>query len=280
MTNSQWSRFQQVRQNYKTYIDELSTVLPNLSDVLSQLVAARSGPAYPVETPVVYNHALDDIGPKDQIKIILVADNPGRREQSAAERRYLIGPSGKLADGFFRQHPELGIEFRKHVLILNKCPIHTPRTGELRDLTHLGGPSIEQAIKESQYAMARFIHQFHEIFAGEAELWIIGYSELGRGKLFEPFTNALLNTYSVKNTGAGPATEISPAAWALPAGTAPESRTSTNENPHLKNSIYLYRHFSMNQFSADFARQRFEGESTQETLHRIGSQYRARIFGW
>ncbi|MCA1949230.1 MAG: hypothetical protein LDL24_01550 [Treponema sp.] len=264
MTESQWIRFQKVRHDYKTYIDELSSALPDLSAVLSQLVAARSGPAYPIETPVVYNHALDDIGPDKQIKIILVADNPGRREQSAAERRYLVGPSGKLADGFFRQYPELGIDFRKHVLILNKSPIHTPRTGELRDLARLGGPNIEQAIKESQYAMARFIHQFHEIFADEAKLWIIGYSELGKGKLFEPFTNALLNAYSVNNTGASPA------------GAARQI-----EKPSLlKNSIYLYRHFSMNQFSADFKKQRQAGESAEETLHRIGIQYRAKIFGW
>ncbi|WP_304224030.1 hypothetical protein [Gracilinema caldarium] len=276
MTESQWIRFQKVRHEYKTYIDELSSALPDLSAVLSQLVAVRSGPAYPIETPVVYNHALDDIGPDKQIKIILVADNPGRREQSAAERRYLVGPSGKLADGFFKQYPELGIEFRKHVLILNKCPIHTPRTGELRDLARLGGLNIEQAIKESQSAMARFIHQFHEIFADEAELWIIGYSELGKGKLFEPFTNALLNAYSENNTWGAPAARPSPTTGASPAGAPLHSKKPSL----LKNSMYLYRHFSMNQFSADFKKQRQAGERAEETLHRIGLQYRAKIFGW
>ncbi len=268
MTASQWIRFQQIRQNFRTYIDELSAALPHLSSVLSQLVTARSGPAYAIETPVVYNQALDAIGSENQIKVILVADNPGRREQTAAERRYLVGPSGKLADNFFRQHPELGIEFRKQILILNKCPIHTPRTAELRDLARLGDSTLKEAIEQSQKEMARFIYQFHQLFAPEVELWIIGYSEMGRGKLFEAFTNELLQAYSTNNTGINPA------------GAASKSDASTEEKPHLRNSVYLYRHFSMNQFSADFTRQRFEGEKAQETLHRIGSQYRARIFGW
>jgi hypothetical protein len=36
----------------------------------------------------------------------------------------------------------------------------------------------------------------------------------------------------------------------------------------------------MNQFAIDFSQQRSAGESTAETLHRIGSHYRQRILGW
>lgn len=246
MTLLQWDLFQKFRNSYKTYIDELTQGLPQLPAFLSQLIGGRLGPSYLLETPVVYNHALEDIQKESIIKLILVADNPGRREQAAHEQRYLVGPAGKLAEGFFKKHPELGIDFRQHVLILNKTPIHTPRTVELRDLARLGGSEIEKAIRDSQAAMARFIYQCHEIFSPGAELWIIGYSEMGRGKLFETFTETLARLYTDKK----------------------------------QKELYLYRHFSMNQFAIDFAKQVSAGESTQETLHRIGDQYRRRLFGW
>ncbi len=251
MTEFQWTEFQNLRHTYKSYVDELSRALPQLPELLSELIGGRSGPSYPLETPVVYNRALDTVQQTSTIKIILVADNPGRREQTAVERRYLVGPSGKLAEGFFRQHPELGIDFRQHVLILNKTPIHTPRTVELRDLARLGGSEIAEGIRSSQVNMARFIYRCHEIFAGEAELWIIGYSEMGRGKLFESFTEALRQAYLTEA-----------------------------ENSISRQRVYLYRHFSMNQFAIDFSQQRSAGESTAETLHRIGSHYRQRILGW
>ncbi|AEJ18300.1 hypothetical protein [Gracilinema caldarium] len=267
MTEFQWTEFQNLRQSYKSYVDELIRTLPQLPTLLSELIGGRSGPSYPLETPVVYNHALDDIQRENTIKVILVADNPGRREQTAAERRYLVGPSGKLAEGFFRQHPELGIDFRQHVLILNKTPIHTPRTVELRDLAHLGGYEIAEAIRNSQVTMASFIYQCHRIFAPEAELWIIGYSEMGRRKLFEAFTEALRQAYLSENADCN----------------GIERATSTPayaENSISRQRVYLYRHFSMNQFAIDFSKQQKPGESTQKTLHRIGSQYRMRILGW
>jgi len=269
MTEFQWDQFLDLRSSYKSYVDELTQALPQLPVLLTELIGGRSGPSYPLETPVVYNQALDDIQKESTIRLILVADNPGRREQSAAERRYLVGPSGKLASGFFKKHPELGIDFHQHVLILNKTPIHTPRTVELRDLARLGGPDLAEAIRDSQKEMARFIYRCHEIFAPEAELWIIGYSEMGRGKLFESFTEALRQLYLSEK--GGPA--LTERAAGIQAQTAAENSISRQQ-------VYLYRHFSMNQFSIDFANQQQDGESTQETLHRIGSQYRKRILGW
>jgi hypothetical protein len=79
-----------------------------------------------VETPVVYNRALDDVGPKSRPRCILIADNPGKNGQKAENQRYLVGQSGRLAEGFFRR--ELGRDFRAEVLIINKTPVHTPKT--------------------------------------------------------------------------------------------------------------------------------------------------------
>jgi hypothetical protein len=326
MTETQWTQFNMLKESYKRYVDALSRALPQLPRLLTDLIGGRAGPSYPLETPVVYNSALDDVQKESTIKLILVADNPGRREQSAAERRYLVGPSGKLADNFFKQHPELNIDFRQQVLILNKTPIHTPRTIDLRDLARLGGDNLAEAIRNSQIYMARLIYRCHQIFAREAELWIIGYSEMGRGKLFEAFTEEIRALYtgqtpadlsagadltptplsagaglavSVASTGAAsaalsnvaagaalsappalaaPANIASPTALATPANVA--APPALAENSISSQKVYLYRHFSMNQFSVDFSKQKKPEDSTQETLHRIGSQYRKCILGW
>ncbi len=250
MDKNSWDSFCKIREAYKGYVFYLSESVPALASVQKRLISQRPGGAFPLDTSVVYNHSLDDVDQADQIKLILVADNPGRREQEAGNRRYLVGPSGKLADTFFKNHGELGIDFKKNVIILNKTPIHTPRTGDLKDLIQLGGPEVERAVVDSQGAMAAFIRDFHRALTpdqGEPlPLWIIGYSELG--KLFAPFTRALTTLYPP-------------------------------EDPQRK-GIYLFRHFSMNQFTVDLRRQRKEGESVKEALERLGSRYRQNIFGW
>jgi hypothetical protein len=261
MTKTAWASFSAVRERYRAYIAELEVSLPQLRTVQQALVDSRVGGSFAVDTSVVFNAALDDVGPEDEIKLILVADNPGRREQAAENRRYLIGPSGKLADGFFRTHPELGIDFRRNVLILNKTPIHTPRTAELKLLARAGGKEIAQAIQDSQRVMVDLIHAFHRALSAGAfsgphgrrsavPLWIIGYSELGAGKLFETFSLSLDAAYPQK------------------------------EETELRESILLFRHFSMNQFSVDLRKRAESGESMGETLTRVGTEYRLRVLGW
>jgi hypothetical protein len=206
-----------------------------------------------VDTPVVYNRALDEADPREEIRLILVADNPGRREQAAENRRYLVGPSGKLAEKFFREHPALGIDFRKNVIILNKTPIHTPRTVELRDLCRLGGAAVAAALVSSQRAMAQILEEFRRALA-PAPVWITGYSEMKRGGLFEAFAEALGELGS-----------------SLP---SPDSPDSPEEG------LFLYRHFSMNQFTIDLNRQLRPRETLAETLVRLGAAHRRRILGW
>jgi hypothetical protein len=229
---------------------ELAAALPGLPAAQEQLIRARPGPAYTLDTPVVYNRALDEPDSRAEIKLILVADNPGRREQAAENRRYLVGPSGKLAEKFFREHPELGIDFRKNVIILNKTPIHTPRTAELRELRRLGGPAVAEALISSQRAMALILGEFRRALA-PVPVWITGYSEMKRGGVFEAFTEALEGLRG-----------------SVPAPDSPEE------------GIFLYRHFSMNQFTIDLARQARPGETTAEALVRVGAARRKQILGW
>jgi hypothetical protein len=245
MTPVAWKKFTAARNHYRKAIAEFRLALPELGPVQQKLVDARSGPAYRVETPVVYNEALDDLGPQDEMKLILVADNPGRREQSAENRRYLVGPSGKIAERFFREEPSLGVDFRKNVLILNKTPIHTPRTAELRELCRLGGPDTAGLIAQSQRVMVRLLGEFYRALA-PIPVWIIGYSEMRKGGIFEVYTEAL---------------------------------RELSAQPAMVEPLLFYRHFSMNQFTIDLRQQSLPGETVRETLARIGTAYRERVLG-
>ena len=262
MNRSAWNQFVKTRDHYRAALEELRRSLPKLRGLQQQLVnakvAAGSGPAYTVETSIVYNGALDDVRAGDEIGLIMVADNPGRREQAAENRRYLVGPSGKIAEKFFRENPGLGIDFRKNVIILNKTPIHTPRTADLRELRRLGTDALARALAESQRTMARLLLEFHRALSGRAgaapPVWIIGYSEMKRGGIFEAYTETLGELY-------GPASGRTAAA------------------PH-RDRLFLYRHFSMNQFTIDLRQQAAPGERIDTSLERIGAAYRQRILGW
>jgi uracil-DNA glycosylase len=242
--------FAAARERFRKLTEELTATLPELPAAQEELIRSRRGPAYTLDTPVVYNRALDETEPPAEIKLILVADNPGRREQAAENRRYLVGPSGKLAEKFFREHPGLGIDFRKNVIILNKTPIHTPRTAELRELRRLGGPAVAEALAKSQRAMVLILGEFRRALA-PVPVWITGYSEMKRGGVFEVFTEALGDLRR-----------------SIPAPDSPEE------------GIFLYRHFSMNQFTINLAQETRPRETTAQTLARLGAARRKQILGW
>ena len=246
MKPAAWNRFTRAREHYRREIKRLLRKMPQLQAVQQELVNSRS-PSYTVETSIVYNGALDDVQPDSEIRLLLVADNPGRREQAAENRRYLVGPSGKIAEKFFRDNPALNIDFRKNVIILNKTPIHTPRTVELRELCYLssrrlGGAALETALAESQRIMARLLLEFHQALA--VPVWITGYSEMKKGGVFEAYTGELKTLY---------------------------------KGAKLRNSVFLYRHFSMNQFTIDLKQQTARGEPLNNALDRIGTAYRERF---
>jgi hypothetical protein len=251
MRKAAWTAFCRARDRCREGLEKFSRDIPGLKTLQQRLVDRRSGPVYPVQGSLVYNRALDEVGPADEIRLILVGDNPGRREQETG--RYLVGPSGKIAEGFFRRAAELGIDLRKNVLILNKTPVHTPRTAELGELCRLGGPDLARRIGETQRFMASVLLDFQRALSPSKKagpplpVWITGYSEMKRGGIFEPYTAALKELYAGTSLGA---------------------------------SVFLYRHFSMNQFSIDLRRQTGEGEGIREALDRIGRAYRARILGW
>jgi hypothetical protein len=247
MTRAAWNRFIKAREHYRDGLEKLIRDLPELRTLQQRLVDNR-GSSYTVETPIVYNGAIDDVTRDSEIRLILVADNPGRREQAPENRRYLVGPSGKIAEKFFRDNPALKIDFRKNVIILNKTPVHTPRTVELKELCKLGGVTLKTALDESQRLMAMLLLEFHKALSYgnniPVPVWITGYSEMKKTGMFAAYTSELKTIY--------------------------------NKSELIK-TLFLYRHFSMNQFTIDLKRQTAPGESVAKTLKRIGAAYRKKF---
>ncbi|HWR12839.1 MAG TPA: hypothetical protein VN445_13530 [Rectinemataceae bacterium] len=252
MTDGQFGEFDRIRGEFRAYVASLSDEAPWLGALQERLRLSMGYDDYRIETPVVYNEALDDIGPGDQPRFIVVADNPGKNEQKTSNRRYLVGQSGKLAQGWFLR--ELGIDFRASSLIINKTPIHTPKTAEIGLMRRLASEEsarrasdLDRLLGESQRAMARFAFRLHGCLGGI--LWVSGYGELRPKGLF--------------------------AAWAEEA-----TRLYAGGSPALRESVWVFRHFSMNQCAIEY--KQFEGKATDpmEKLSAIGTANRKRILGW
>ena len=255
MTDKQWELFCAFREEFKLKIVEWHARLENanifdeLKDLQRQTADKDGVPFYELSEPFVYNKSLDDVTQDDEIKLIVIGDNPGKKEQLAENRRYLVGQSGIIAENFFKRNGELGIDFRKNVIILNKTPLHTAKTKELTVLAK--NLLLRELIMESQLWCAQSTAKLHCDLLENGEprnsvgLWLIGYAELkGRG-LFIPYRDELLKSYNEHN------------AW---------------------QSVFVYQHFSMNRFLIDLKQNTDESKNLQENLRWIGEKHRLEIF--
>lgn len=255
MTHTQWDIFCRFRDTFKNRCQEWNS---SFQDVLQPLqrAAATDTPYYPVETSVVYNKSLDDVRPEDEIKAIIIGDNPGKDEQRSYNRRYLVGQSGKIAAGFYAKHPELGIDFRKNTIILNKTPVHTAKTVHLRSLAKENN-HVAKLITESQVWMAKVTAALHQQLLTAScsdsfpcELHIVGYGELKNKGIFIPYRDALYASYK--------------------------------ENLQAWEYVRVYQHYSMNRFSIDlnsFAEKNNISElPLAEQLAVVGKFHRNEIF--
>ena len=292
MTETQWQFFTDFRTDFKEQCHQWNEAFATELEPLQKAAASKDTPEYPVETGVVYNHALDEVTKDTDIKLIVIGDNPGKDEQLLCNQRYLVGQAGKIAAGFFSRNPELAIDFRKNTIILNKTPVHTAKTTHLRYLLKNGGSEITHLIQESQLWMAQKTAQLHQVLcsapgsggknasdknvssdeikdgAGWAgcQLWLVGYAELkGRG-LFLDYRNQLAKSYGIELTGEG---QVDSA----PQGFLPQW-----------NQVMVFQHFSMNRFTIDLAEKLHEGKINsqlplQEQLAVLGAFHRQEIFG-
>ncbi len=244
MTVEQYKIFSDFRSEFRSYCADLALKFGGILRPLQKSAGEKDTPEYKIENPVVYNTALDEISEKSEIKLIVIGDNPGKDEQLDKNQKYLVGQSGKIAAGFFKNHCEFGVDFRKNAIILNKTPLHTAKTKHLKILASLGGEKIRNLIDESQIWMAKKTAELHiglcrqkspetfrcagkietleDDFAGlvKPELFLVGYSELKKNGIFSLYRDELK-----KNYGNGSFDE-----W---------------------KSVFVFQHFSMNRFSID-----------------------------
>lgn len=246
MTTEQFAAFDSLRSNFKNYCTKLDSQFKNLLFSLASSAGKKDTPQYPLETSVVYNTALDEINPDSEIKLIVVGDNPGKDEQLVKNQKYLVGQAGKLGAKFFADHSELKTDFRKNVIILNKTPIHSAKTGHLKTMIKEGGSQILQLLQDTQIFMANLITKLQKLF--NCQVWMIGYGELKEGGIFEPFRQTISQTFKLDKKS-----------W---------------------DKIFVYQHFSMNRFTIDLRgfMQNHTGLSLNESLKQLGTIHKNQFF--
>lgn len=221
MDKEQFAALKTFRDEYKKKCGEWSALAPQLVP-LQKAAAKADTPDYPIETPVVYNTALDAITQDDDIKIIVIGDNPGKDEQLAKNQKYLVGQAGKIAQGFFARHPSLGVDFRKNAIILNKTPVHSAKTKHLKFIAAQNA-AARDLILQSQLWLAQ---KTAVLAAGVgAQIWLVGYAELKDKGIFAPYRDKLEEAAQKSQTGQEAAT-----VW---------------------DSLFVFQHFSMNRFLID-----------------------------
>lgn len=260
MTDEQWKIFCDFKMRFAKKVEEWKNSAPQLLELQKNAAEAAKTPLYSFETSVVYNKDLDRLTIEDEIKLIVIGDNPGKDEQLKKNNRYLVGQAGKIADGFFKRNPQLGTDFRKNVIILNKTPVHSAKTAQLKKIMKDGGAQIEQLVLESQLWMAQETAKLHCALCGAAsfdekaiqpELWLVGYSELKNKGFFTPYRDELKNTY-------------------------------IKEAPEVWNKVFVFQHFSMNRFTIDLSdfikKNRLPENQLLENIHKIGELHKTEIF--
>lgn len=257
MTIFQWEYFNNFCNSFKNKVTEWNNQAKSLIVVQNKAKDFFNNVDYELQTPIVYNTALDEITQNDEIKLIVIGDNPGKDEQLAKNQKYLVGQAGKLGNNFFKNHEELGINFRKNVIILNKTPIHSAKTNHLKKFASFGGNEIEDLIKETQIWMAQETAKLHQNLLKVSEnkdfpqLWLVGYSELKEKGIFTDYKNELKKQYQTS--------EESKNAW---------------------NNVFVYQHFSMNRFSIDLKEFSTENKNLdlKTQLKTLGKKHKDEIF--
>ena len=254
MNQQQWNDFYKFREEFrevcKAWKDEFSEILKPL-----QKISANQDkvPEYNIENPIVYNTALDQIKHEDDIKLIVIGDNPGKNEQLEINRKYLVGQSGKIAEGFFKKNPELKTDFRKNVIILNKTPIHTAKTKELLFLANQN-EKLKNLLTESQIWMAKKTVELH--IALDCKMWLVGYAEVKEKGIFKEYRNTLFSEYQ---------------------------KSQESKNAYQK--FFVFQHFSMNRFLIDLKEfsenypQPLSEENLETRLDELGKFRKNQIFG-
>lgn len=281
MTKIEWQSFLQFRTEFSQKVKEWQK-FSDLLLPLQKMASKKDTPPYPIETAVVYNTALDEIQENDEIKIIVIGDNPGKNEQLSVNQKYLVGQAGKIATSFFQKNSSLDIDFRKNVIILNKTPIHTAKTSHLKAVFQNGDDKIKSLLCETQKWMAENTQKLHSSFLN-AELWLVGYGELKKNGIFSVYKDALKNAYCTRPDDTEKCewqgdTEKSDCCNETEKFDSLDNAEKYDFSP-LWEKVKVFQHFSMNRFSIDL--KNYEKEncvSIKQALDELGKLHRDEIF--
>lgn len=278
MTDLQWKAFCDFKKIFIEKIDEWNKRCPQLKVLQEAAAKAANTPSYSFETPIVYNRDLDRFTRDDDIKLIVIGDNPGKDEQLLKNNKYLVGQAGKIADGFFKRNPELGVDFRKNVIILNKTPVHSAKTNQLKHIIKNGGVQVAALIRESQLWMAEQTAKLHSALCSGAsgggvapELWLVGYAELKGKGIFIPYRDKLKESYGVCTAGTD-----------LAGANGTNGTDLLVSGAYAWSKVYVFQHFSMNRFTIDLCKLTEEHSwdylSLIERIHKAGDLHKSEIF--
>lgn len=286
MTDFQWDAFLDFRQTYKAQCKKwLQTAKAiNLQELQKTAAALDKVPPYPIENPIVYNTALDEITSKTDIRLLVIGDNPGKEEQLNKNQKYLVGLAGKIAAGYFQKNPELNIDFRKNAIILNKTPIHSAKTKELSKILSLADNNTKKIfadlLEESQVWCAKATAKLHQAFAKTGcQLWLVGYSELKDRCLFEKYRKTLEDSYL--DSAPKDQEHIQLQTQAQEHSQFQRQRQAENQGQcHSQNSwakVLVFQHFSMNRFTIDLGNNYQTHKSLLENIVALGTKHKKDI---
>ncbi len=256
MNKEQWNAFVEYRESIKSMVTDFSnSCYKNELRELQEIVIEKNPSHYSLENQLVYNTAYDEITEENNIKKIIVGDNPGKDEQLNRNRKYLVGQAGKLGETFFIKNPELAVDLRKDVIITNKTLVHTPKTKDLIYIEKNASQELKNELKVIQVKMADLTYELHKKLNEKqtngslgCELWLVGYGELKNNGVFTEYKQQLFNNYKT--------------------------------NDSLWNKVFVYQHFSMNRFSIDLSeyRNKHTTDSLKECLENLGKKHKIKIF--
>lgn len=298
MTHDQFAAFSAFRDKFRAQVAAWSAdagLMEALASLQKQAADSDGVPAYPLETPIVYNTALDAITEDDDIRLIVIGDNPGKSEQLATNRKYLVGQAGKIAEGFFRRNPELGIDFRRNAIILNKTPLHTAKTRELAMFANKAVAAVKaerggQAVSAFKAQAGKQASSTDKTVdtATDWSLVSIPTDTFPRIAALLDETQRFMARETAALQKALDTPESPCAIWLVgyaelkPRGLFTTYRdVLTNEyRTQPESSLFVYQHFSMNCFTTDLKKHVDPALSLAENLRVIGINHRKEIFGF
>lgn len=192
---------------------------------------------------IVFNNQLKKLC-AEEIRYILIADNPGIKESTKKE--YLVGPAGKAARRFFNK--ELNLSLNKNVIVLNKTPIFTKKTHGLKNIID------KPILKTTQEYMTGILISINELL-NDIPIVISGFGNYR--------VNGEWLTINTKSREA-----VCKFFY----------RKLRNDFTNNNSNIYIVKHFSYGHFKKDVELKKSEGFTGFAIIDEISKMYKPGLF--